>query len=117
MNRIDMNAIKATYENNQMNKILQDNNLQKNQSETKLEHIDNIEEDKKLRKNTNEFEALILKFMLETSLKLDDPLYPKQPGGEIYQSMYKDMLSNELSGSFGYSELLFNFLKEQQRGK
>lgn len=117
MSGIDMSAIKTTYENHQINKVLQDNVLQKNESKTKAKHINSIEEDKKLRKNTNEFEALILKFMLDTSLKLDNPLYPKQAGGEIYQSMYKDMLSNELSGSFGYSELLFNFLKEQQFGK
>ncbi|PAF49746.1 hypothetical protein BKH41_00075 [Helicobacter sp. 12S02232-10] len=74
-------------------------------------------DDKALKEQTNEFEALLLKFLLETSLKLEDPLYPKQPGGEIYQSMYKDTLSKQLSGSFGYSELLFDFLKEQQLGK
>ncbi|PAF50612.1 hypothetical protein [Helicobacter sp. 13S00477-4] len=74
-------------------------------------------DDKVLKEQTDAFESLVLKFLLDTSLKLDDPLYPKQAGGEIYQSMYKESLSKQLSGSFGYSELLFNFLKEQQLGK
>ena len=84
----------------------------------KLPHISkNQESDKKLREQTDAFEALILKTLLDTSLKLDNPLYPKEAGSEIYQSMYKDTLSESLSGNFGYSELLFNFLKEQEKGR
>ncbi|WP_163555712.1 hypothetical protein [Helicobacter suis] len=70
--------------------------------------------DEQLKVQTDAFESLLLKFMLDTALKLDNPLYPKQPGSEIYQSMYKESLSNQLSGHFGYSELLFNFLKDQE---
>ncbi|WP_163498593.1 hypothetical protein [Helicobacter suis] len=70
--------------------------------------------DQQLKVQTDAFESLLLKFMLDTALKLDNPLYPKQPGSEIYQSMYKESLSNQLSGHFGYSELLFNFLKDQE---
>lgn len=73
--------------------------------------------DKKLREQTDAFEALVLKTLLDTALKLENPLYPKEAGSDIYQSMYKDSLSEQLSGGFGYSELLFNFLKEQQAGK
>lgn len=68
----------------------------------------------KLREQTDNFEALILKIMLQDAIKNDDTLYPKQAGSDIYPSMYIDQLSDELSGSFGYSELLFNFLQEQQ---
>ncbi|PAF47163.1 hypothetical protein BKH46_05095 [Helicobacter sp. 12S02634-8] len=82
-----------------------------------LDHRPNSRDDKVLKEQTDAFEALLLKFLLDTSLKLDDPLYPKQAGAEIYQSLYKDQLSKELSGSFGYSQLLFDFLKEQQLGK
>ncbi|WP_104697878.1 MULTISPECIES: Rod binding protein [unclassified Helicobacter] len=73
-----------------------------------------VKNDARLREQTDAFEALILKTLLDTSLKLDNPLYPKEAGSEIYQSMYKDSLSEQLSGGFGYSELLFKFLKEQQ---
>ncbi len=55
--------------------------------------------------------------MLDSTMKMDNPLYPKAPGDEIYTSMYKDTLSKELSGNFGYSEMLFNFLKEQEKQK
>lgn len=72
------------------------------------------DEDKKLKEQTNQFESLLLKIMLEMAIKNDDGLYPKQPGSDIYHSMYIDQLSQNLSGSFGYSELLFNFLKDQQ---
>lgn len=74
-----------------------------------------IKNDLRLKEQTDAFEALILKTLLDVSLKLDNPLYPKEAGSEIYQSMYKDSLSEQLSGGFGYSELLFNFLKNQQR--
>lgn len=70
--------------------------------------------DAALREQTDQFESILLKFMLEKAIKNDDTLYPKQPGSDIYHSMYIDQLSQELSGGFGYSELLFNFLKEQQ---
>ncbi|MCX2717562.1 rod-binding protein [Helicobacter sp. MIT 21-1697] len=76
--------------------------------------FDENTEDAKLREQTDNFEALLLKIMLQDAIKNDDTLYPKQAGSDIYHSMYIDQLSQELSGNFGYSELLFNFLKEQQ---
>ena len=53
--------------------------------------------------------------MLDIALKTDDSLFPKAPGHDIYQSMYKETLSQSLSGSFGFSELLFNYLKDLQK--
>lgn len=73
--------------------------------------------DKALREQTDKFEAIFIKTLLDTSLDLDNPLYPKQPGSDIYNSMFKEQLAENLSGSFGYSELLFNYLKEQQKLK
>ena len=82
-------------------------------AESKM-RLDEQKEDAKLREQTDNFESLLLKIMLEQAIKNDDILYPKQAGSDIYHSMYIDQLSQELSGSFGYSELLFNFLIEQQ---
>ena len=73
--------------------------------------------DKALREQTDKFEAIFIKTLLDVSLNLDNPLYPKQPGRDIYNSMFKEQLAENLSGSFGYSELLFNYLKEQQKLK
>lgn len=73
--------------------------------------------DQKLREQTDAFEAILLKTLLDVSLKLESPLYPRGEGAEIYESMYKDSLAENLSGGFGYSQLLFDFLKEQQNQK
>ena len=77
--------------------------------------IQKTDDDSRLREQTNAFEALILKQMLDTALKTDDLLYPKAPGHDIYESMYRDTLSESLSGSFGFSDLLFSYLKDLQK--
>ena len=83
----------------------------------KTPKIQNTSDDAKLKEQTDAFEALLLKTMLATAIKNEDPLYPKQAGSDVYHSMYLDTLSESLSGSFGYSELLLVYLKEQQAGK
>ena len=82
-----------------------------------VQNINIDSNDTKLREQTDSFEALILKIMLDTSLNMENSLYPKEAGNEIYQSMYKDSISQSLSGSFGYSDLLFNYLKELQNNQ
>ncbi len=67
----------------------------------------------KLKTLCNEFESEILKFYLKEALDSKNTLFPKSPGEEIYKSMYQDELSKELSGNFGYSELLYNYLKNK----
>lgn len=67
-----------------------------------------------LKEQTDKFEAFIIKQVLDISLKEENPLYPKDAGDKIYNSMYHEALSDTLSGKFGYSQLLFNFLKENR---
>lgn len=73
------------------------------------------ENDALLKEQTDKFEAFFVKQVLDIALKDDSTLFPKDPGDKIYQSMYNDTMSEEFSGSFGFSELLFNFLKEQSK--
>jgi Rod binding domain-containing protein len=73
----------------------------------------NIDE-KRLREQTDAFEAIILKMMLDKALDTKDSLLPEDPGRKIYKSMQNDELSKELSGGFGYSELLYKYLTEQK---
>ena len=68
--------------------------------------------DKALHAQTDQFEALLLKTLLDTSMKDEDPLYGKDPGDKIYKSMYREKLSEVASGGFGLSEMLFNYLKQ-----
>ena len=69
--------------------------------------------DAKLKEQTDKFEAFFIKKVLDISIKSDHSLFPKGAGDEIYRSMYNDALSDKLSGRFGFSELLFNFLKQR----
>lgn len=72
-----------------------------------------ISDDAKLREQTDAFEAFFLKQILDVSIKNENPLFPKDAGDKIYNSMYNDTMSKSLSGGFGFSDLLFNFLKER----
>lgn len=89
-------------------------NIQSTDSQSSLEKI-RQDEDKKLREQTDNFEAILLQIMLKDAIKNEHPLYPKQAGSDIYHSMYLENLANSLSGDFGYSELLFNYLKDLQK--
>lgn len=71
------------------------------------------ENDKLLKEQTDAFEAFLVKSVLDIALKDENPLFPKDAGDKIYSSMYNDTMSKALSGNLGFSELLFNFLKER----
>ena len=66
-----------------------------------------------LKQSCDNFESEILKHFLEESLKNENSLYPKSAGEDIYRSMYKDELSKQIAGDFGYSKLLFEYLKDK----
>ena len=67
----------------------------------------------KLKKVCDEFESEILNFYLKEAMSSNESLFPKSPGEKIYRSMYEETLSQHISGNFGYSELLFNYLKDR----
>ena len=73
------------------------------------------EGDEKLKEQTDQFEAFLLKKVLDISLKHDNKLFGKDAGDKIYQSMYNDTFSKALSGDIGFSQMLFDFLKEQDK--
>jgi len=84
-----------------------------NLNSSKIE-LDPNSDDAKLKKQTDNFEALIIKEILDISLKSENSLFGKDAGDKIYHSMYNDALSKAMSGSFGYSQLLFNYLKQNR---
>jgi len=77
-------------------------------------NINKTDDDKLLKEQTDNFEAFMVKKVLDISLKMNNSLFGKDAGDKIYNSMYNDAMSKELSGGLGYSELLFNFLKENR---
>ena len=68
--------------------------------------------DVKLKEQTDKFEAFFIKKVLDISLKNENSLFEKDAGDKIYNSMYNDAMSNSLTGKFGFSEMLFDFLKD-----
>ncbi|RUM55274.1 MAG: hypothetical protein DSY40_04315 [Nautilia sp.] len=67
----------------------------------------------KLKSSCDNFESEILKHFLKDALKENNSLYPKSAGEDIYKSMEQEQYAKSLSGSFGYSKLLFNYLKNK----
>lgn len=80
-------------------------------SQAKSDKID----DEKLREQTDAFEAFMVKEVLNTALKEDEgaSLFPKAAGSDIYKSMQVDAYSRALSGGFGFSQMLYDFLKQR----
>lgn len=82
----------------------------------KIPTIDASSEDKALRKQTDAFEALIVKMLMDNAAKNDKDLFSNQndPGDKIYKSMFRDELSKASAGSFGFSQMLFDYLSQNK---
>jgi len=78
-----------------------------------INQITNNPKLQKLKKVCDEFESEILKFYLKEALDSKNSLFPKTSGENIYKSMYQDTLSKKLSGNFGYSKILYQFLQNK----
>jgi len=71
-------------------------------------------DDARLKEKADDFESIILKQMLDIAMNDErSTLFPKSAGHKIYQSMYNDTMSQSLSGGFGFSQMLFDFLSKK----
>jgi len=72
-------------------------------------------EDEALREQTDAFESVILKMLMDESMKDEQNLFSSQndPGDKIYKSMYREELSKVSAGSFGFSQMLYDFLSQK----
>lgn len=67
-----------------------------------------------LKEKTDQFEAVIIKMMLDNAMKDEKNLFSaNDPGERIYKSMYRDELSRASAGGFGFSQMLFEYLSEK----
>jgi Rod binding domain-containing protein len=80
---------------------------------TPLNKIEKGDDKQALKEQTDNFEAIILKHILDTAMPKEDPLFPKAAGNDIYNSMYRDELSKSLAGGFGFSQMLYDFLTRE----
>ena len=77
--------------------------------------IDPKAEDSELRKQTDAFESVILKMLMDNAAKNEKNLFSEQndPGDKIYKSMYRDELAKASSGGFGFSQMLYEYLSQK----
>jgi Rod binding domain-containing protein len=80
---------------------------------TKVPTKMDTDNDKKLKEQTDNFEAFFIKKILDVSIKHDNKLFAKDAGDKIYNSMYNDAISKAMGGKFGFSQMLFDFLKQR----
>lgn len=68
-----------------------------------------------LKEQTDAFEAVILKMLMDNAMKDEKNLFSEQndPGEKIYKSMYRDELSKASAGGFGFSQMLYDYLSEK----
>jgi len=84
-------------------------------AQRKIPTVSNKESDAVLREKTDQFEAVIIKMLLDTAMKDEKNLFSgDDPGEKIYKSMYRDELSQASAGGFGFSQMLFNYLSENR---
>lgn len=71
--------------------------------------------DKVLREKTDQFEAIIIKMMLDEAMKDEKNVFTSanDPGDKIFKSMYREELSNASAGGFGFSQMLFENLSQK----
>ncbi len=94
------------------------NTLNTDVSLYKKEAIPKINENmpnEKLKEQTDAFETIIVKMLLDNALKDEKNLFSSQndPGDKIYKSMYREELANASAGSFGFSQMLYDYLSQK----
>jgi Rod binding domain-containing protein len=74
-------------------------------------------EDAELRKQTDAFESVILKMVMDNAAKNEKNIFSEQkdPGDKIYKSMYRDELSKASAGGFGFSQMLYDYLSQKSK--
>ena len=70
---------------------------------------------KALREQTDTFESFFVKMVLDIAIKTENPLFDKDAGDEIYGSMYRQTMSEALSGGFGFSDMIYDYLLERAK--
>lgn len=72
-------------------------------------------EDPKLREQTDAFESVILKMLLDTAMSDEKNIFSEQkdPGDKIYKSMYREELAKASAGGFGFSQMLYEYLSQK----
>ena len=71
-------------------------------------------EDKELRRVSDDFEAFFLQQMMDVSLKSTN-VAGEGVGSDVIKGMYTDAVSRNSAGGFGISDMLYQFLSENNK--
>jgi flagellar protein FlgJ len=71
-------------------------------------------EDKELRRVSDEFESFFLQQMMDVSLK-NTNVAGEGVGSDIVKGMYTEAMSKNSAGGFGISDMLYQFLSENNK--
>ena len=73
-------------------------------------------ENEALREQTDAFESVILKMLMDNAMKNQEDLFSSQkdPGDKIYKSMYREELAKASAGGFGFSQMLYDYLSQKK---
>ena len=90
-------------------------NIQTISQQNTIPKIDPKAEDADLRAQTDAFESVIIKMLMDNAMKDEKNLFSDQndPGDKIYKSMYRDELSKVSAGGFGFSQMLYDYLSQK----
>ncbi len=77
--------------------------------------IDEQATDEELKKQTDAFESIIVKMLLDNAMKDEKNIFSQEndPGDKIYKSMYREELANVSAGGFGFSQMLYDYLSQK----
>lgn len=89
-----------------------DNSIALYQANANIPKVERELDKEALKKQTDQFEAIILKQLMDVSMKDENTLFGKDPGDKIYNSMYREEISKVGAGSFGLSQILYDYLSE-----
>jgi len=93
------------------------NNAQMISQQHTIPKIDEKAEDAALREQTDAFESVILKMLMDNAMKDEKNLFSSQndPGDKIYKSMYREELAKASAGGFGFSQMLYDYLSQNKQ--
>ncbi|OHE15999.1 MAG: hypothetical protein A2540_01400 [Sulfurimonas sp. RIFOXYD2_FULL_37_8] len=77
--------------------------------------IDTKVDNAKLREQTDAFESVILKMLMDNAMQDEKNIFSSanDPGDKIYKSMYREELAKVSAGGVGFSQMLYDFLSQK----
>ena len=75
---------------------------------------ENIKDNEQLQKVCNDFESFFLNQIMDVSLR-SNKIAGEGPGSDIIKGMYLQSISDSSSGNFGISDMLYNFLSQNNK--